>query len=67
MEDPPVFGRIRRARDPFWDDGKGARRSQRRTRVESAIALAIAIAACCLTVAMWLRTLAPVVQGLGLG
>jgi hypothetical protein len=62
-----VLGRIRRVRDPFWDDGKGARRTQRRTRFESALAVAIAIAACGLTVAMWLRTLAPVAHGLGLG
>lgn len=62
-----MFGQIRRARDPFWDDGKGARRSQRRARLEGAVALAIAIAACALTIAMWLQTLAPVAHGLGLG
>jgi len=41
--------------DPFWDDGKGARRRNRRVRAESAVALTLAIAACGLTAAMWLR------------
>jgi hypothetical protein len=67
MEDRSVLGRIGRARDPFWEDGKGARRTRRRTRVEGALALAVAIAACGLTVAMWLRILAPFAHGLGLG
>jgi hypothetical protein len=40
---------------------------QRRSRIEGAIALGIAIAACGLTAAMWLRTLAPYAHGLGLG
>jgi hypothetical protein len=42
-------------RDPFWDDGKGARRHHLRLRIEGFIALALAIAACGLTTAMWLR------------
>ncbi|HET8785011.1 MAG TPA: hypothetical protein VFM38_05205 [Candidatus Limnocylindrales bacterium] len=46
--------------DPFWDDGKGARRRNRRVRVESALALTLAIAACGLTAAMWLRQVLPV-------
>ena len=62
-----MIGRLRRARDPFWDDGTGARRMQRRSRIEGVIALGIAIAACGLTAAMWLRTLAPYAHGLGLG
>jgi hypothetical protein len=53
-------------RDPFWDDGQGARRTQRRLRLEGFVALAIAIVACGVTVAMWLRTLAPLAGGLGL-
>ena len=53
-------------RDPFWDDGKGARRTQRRLRLEGFVALAIAIVACGVTVAMWLRALAPLAGGLGL-
>ena len=62
-----MIGRLRHGHDPFWDDGTGARRTQRRLRLEGGIALALAIAACGLTVALWLRTLAPVVHGLGLG
>jgi hypothetical protein len=42
-------------RDPFWDDGKGARRRHLRVRLQGVIALALAIAACGLTAAMWLR------------
>jgi hypothetical protein len=42
-------------RDPFWDDGKGARRRNRRVRLEGVLALMLAIAACGLTAAMWLR------------
>ncbi len=40
-------------RDPYWDDGKGARRRNRRVRFEGAVALVLAIAACGLTAAMW--------------
>jgi hypothetical protein len=42
-------------RDPYWDDGKGARRRHLRVRLEGVIALGLAIAACGLTAAMWLR------------
>ena len=58
-----MIGRIRRPRDPFWDDGRGARRTQRRLRLEGFVALALAIVACGVTVAMWLRALAPLVDG----
>ncbi len=54
-----MIARIGR-RDPFWDDGKGARRRHLRLRIEGAIALAAAIAACGLTAAMWLRQILPV-------
>ena len=47
-------------RDPFWDDGRGARRRNRRVRFEGALALALAIAACGLTAAMWARQVLPV-------
>ncbi|MEP6637810.1 MAG: hypothetical protein ABJC39_00545 [Chloroflexota bacterium] len=60
-----MIGRLRGTRDPF--EGKGARRTHRRLRIEGAVALAIAIAACGLTVAMWLRELAPFAHRLGLG
>jgi hypothetical protein len=48
-------------RDPFWDDGKGARRRQLRLRLEGLLAFALAISACGLTAAMWLRQVLPVV------
>jgi hypothetical protein len=48
-------------RDPYWDDGKGARRRQLRLRVEGFLALALALTACGLTAAMWLRQVLPVV------
>ncbi|MEO8572258.1 MAG: hypothetical protein ABI553_11255 [Chloroflexota bacterium] len=59
--------RRQRARDPFWDDGAGARHAQRRRRVEGALAFTIAVAACGLTAAMWLKMLAPFADRLGLG
>jgi hypothetical protein len=62
-----MIGRLRMAPDPFWDDGIGARRTHRRTRIEGLIALGFAIAACGLTIAMWLRTLAHYPGGIGLG
>jgi hypothetical protein len=62
-----MIGRLRGPRDPFWGDGTGARRTHRRLRVEGLIALAVAIAAVVLTAAMWLVTLAPLGQRLGLG
>jgi hypothetical protein len=55
------FGR----RDPYWDDGKGARRRNVRVRLESIVALALALTACGLTAAMWLRQILPVV-GIGI-
>ena len=50
-----------RRRDPFWDDGRGARRHNLRLRLEGSLAFAIAVVACGLTAAMWLRELLPVV------
>ncbi len=49
------FGR----RDPFWDDGTGARRRNVRLRIETYLALALAVVACGLTAAMWLRRILP--------
>lgn len=58
---------IRRSRDPFWgDEGSGAKRTRRRVKAESAIAIVLAIAACGLIGAMWLRALAPLATTLGL-
>jgi len=61
-----MIGRLR-TRDPFWDDGRGARSTHRRVRAEGFIALAIAIVACGLTAALWLRALAPLASEIGLG
>jgi hypothetical protein len=51
------FGR----RDPFWDDGKGARRRNLVQRTEARLAFALAIVACGLTAAAWLRHVLPMV------
>ena len=51
--------RIRSSRDPFWDDGQGARRLRLRKRLTGNAALMIAIVACGLTAAMWVRLVAP--------
>jgi hypothetical protein len=54
----------RRARDPWWgDEGKGAKRTRRRTAVEGALALALAIGACGLVLAAWIRQLVALVLG----
>jgi len=59
-----MLGRIGSPRDPF--EGRGARRRQMRLRVEGVLAISLAIAACGLTLALWLRTLAPLADRLGL-
>ena len=59
-----MLGRIGSPRDPF--EGRGARRRHARIRVEGFMALALAITACGLTVALWLRTLAPLAERIGL-
>lgn len=46
-------------RDPFWDDGIGARRSRTRRRWVARLALAIAIVAVGLTAALWILELMP--------
>ena len=51
---------LRRAgRDPWWDDGTGARRARGRRRAVSVTALIVAIVACGLTVAVWILQLVP--------
>jgi hypothetical protein len=55
-----MIGRRRIPRDPF--EGRGARRRQIRLRIEGVMALVMAIGACGLTAAMWLRTLAPLAE-----
>ena len=60
-----MIGRLVIPRDPF--EGKAARRTHLRLRVEGFIALTLAIGACGLTAALWLRTLAPFAKVYGLG
>jgi hypothetical protein len=55
-----MIGRARIPHDPF--EGSGAYRKRLRLRVEGVIALSLAIAACGITAAIWLRTLYPVFQ-----
>lgn len=59
--------RLRSGRDPFWDDGQGARRQHTRRRIVSAAAFALAVGACGLTTAAWFLQLRPVLQQLGIG
>jgi len=58
---------FRTRRDPWWEDGTGARRVHTRHKVISAAAFAVAITACGLATAAWLRELLPAIGGLGLG
>ncbi|HEX5590913.1 MAG TPA: hypothetical protein VFX65_11540 [Candidatus Limnocylindrales bacterium] len=51
--------------DPF--EGRGARRREIRLKIEGLLALAMAIAACGLTLAWYIRTLAPLASVYGLG
>jgi hypothetical protein len=59
-----MIGPLGGPRDPF--EGTGARRLQQRLRLEGFLALGLAIGACGLTVAVWLRTLAPLAERFGL-
>jgi hypothetical protein len=58
-----MFDRFVPPRDPF--EGRGARRTRLRLKIEGAIALTLAIAACGLAAAMWVRTILPFVGPLG--
>lgn len=58
-----MSGRLRGPGDPF--EGRGARRRELRLRIESLLALSIAITACGLTAAVWIRTVAPGLFGPG--
>ena len=63
-----MVARLRRGTDPFWDmDGAGVKRARIKRRVVGALAFAIAVVATGLTVAVWLRTLAPALHQLGIG
>ena len=60
-----MAGQLGRFRDPF--EGRGAHHRELRLRVEGFLALGLAIMACGLTAAVWVRTLAPVIALYGLG
>ena len=60
-----MIGHFGSLRDPF--EGHGAIRRQRRVRIEGFLALMLAIGACGMTAALWLRTLAPLVEQIGPG
>lgn len=59
--------RWRTGRDPFWDDGQGARRTRTRQRIMGSVAFAVAIVACGLTAAAWMSRLAPLFGGVSFG
>ncbi|HSG85892.1 MAG TPA: hypothetical protein VLA23_06090 [Candidatus Limnocylindrales bacterium] len=49
-----------RRTDPFWDlDGQGVRRERTRRRVVGSLAFFLAVGACGLTAATWIRLLEP--------
>jgi hypothetical protein len=54
--------KMRAVRDPWWDDGVGARRTRRRRYVTSVVALGLAIGACGMTLAAWIREVGPLAQ-----
>jgi hypothetical protein len=57
-----------RGRDPWWaDEGVGARRTRRRVQAESIVAIGLAIIACGVIAALWMRMLAPLATTIGLG
>lgn len=62
-----MLGRMRTVRDPWWDDGQGAKKARTRSQVTGVLAFALAIAACGLTVAAWVRTILPAIAGSPLG
>jgi hypothetical protein len=54
--------------DPWWDlDGKGVKRERIRRRIVGGLAFALAIAACGITAAQWIREVAPLLGVSGLG
>jgi hypothetical protein len=59
--------RWRSGRDPFWDDGQGARRTRTRRTAIGSLAFAVSIVACGLTLAAWVRLVLPFFAGTPLG
>jgi hypothetical protein len=64
MEAASMLFKGRGTRDPWWDDGVGAKRTHLRRRITATTAFAAAVAACGLTAAVWLRELAPLAERL---
>jgi len=60
-----MIGRLAGSHDPF--EGRSAQWRLLRLRVEGILALGMAIVACGLTAAVWIRTLAPIASVFGLG
>lgn len=60
-----MLGRVHLRRDPF--EGTAAYRRRLRHVIEGSLAVALAIVACGLTAAIWIRTLEPWFDRLGLG
>ena len=58
-----MIQRLRSSRDPWWDDGVGARRTRTRKAIVSSLAFAVSVVACGLTAAAWLRIVLPVITG----
>jgi hypothetical protein len=56
-----------RRRDPYWDDGRGARRHNLRVRIQGHLAFSMAVVACGLTLYAWIQVLQPLFHQLGLG
>ena len=59
--------RLRSGRDPFWDDGQGARKMRTRKTLVGNLAFGLSILACGLTAAAWIRLVVPFVTGTPLG
>jgi hypothetical protein len=57
-----MFGKTTIGRDPY--EGSSAYRRRMRERIEGLLALGLAIVACGLIAAMWLRTLSPLFERL---
>jgi hypothetical protein len=57
-----MIQRWRSARDPWWDDRQGARKTRSRRMLVGNVAFAISIVACGLTLAAWVRLLLPALQ-----
>lgn len=59
---------LRARRDPWWDlEGVDARQHRVRRKVVTSLAFAIAVVACGLTVAAWVKELWPAISALGIG